>query len=133
MAFALLVTMLAACSSVRESRPPSTNILLVTIDTMRADRLGRGFTPTLDRLSTHGVRFTQARTVVPLTLPAHVSIMTGQLPATHGIRLNGGVNPHGVMLASRLKTAGYQTRAVVGAFVLDRRFGLNAGFDEYDD
>jgi arylsulfatase A-like enzyme/tetratricopeptide (TPR) repeat protein len=105
----------------------------VTIDTMRADRLGHGFTPTLDRLASRGLRFTEARTVVPLTLPAHVSIMTGQLPAVHGIRLNGGGQPAGATLASRLKAAGYQTRAVVGAFVLDRRFGLEAGFDEYDD
>ncbi len=70
---------------------------------------------------------------MPLTLPAHVSIMTGLFPASHGIHLNGGTKPSGVTLASRLKEAGYQTRAVVGAFVLDRRFGLDAGFDEYDD
>src|SRR5262245_37081129 len=101
--------------------------------TLRADRLGAGFTPTLDRLGNRGLRFTRARTVVPLTLPAHVSLMTGLLPAAHGIRLNGGAKPSGVTLASRLQSAGYQTRAVVGAFVLDRRFGLDAGFAEYDD
>ena len=129
----LVLACLEGCSPARETKPAPSNLLLVTIDTMRADRLGLGFTPTLDRLAAHGLRFTQARTVVPLTLPAHVSIMTGQLPVAHGIRLNGGAKPNGVTLASRLKTAGYQTRAVVGAFVLDRRFGLDAGFDEYDD
>jgi arylsulfatase A-like enzyme/Tfp pilus assembly protein PilF len=128
-----LLVGLAACSSTREAGPATSNILLVTIDTIRADRLGRGFTPTLDRLADRGLRFSQARTVVPLTLPAHVSIMTGQFPESHGIHLNGGTKPSGVTLASRLKEAGYQTRAVVGAFVLDRRFGLDAGFDEYDD
>ncbi len=127
------MTTLVACSSARESKAPVSNLLLVTIDTMRADRLSRGFTPTLDRLAARGLRFSEARTVVPLTLPAHVSIMTGQFPAAHGIRLNGGAEPSGSTLAARLKAADYQTRAVVGAFVLDRRFGLAAGFDEYDD
>jgi choline-sulfatase len=132
-AVALLLVGHAACSWTREAGPAASNILLVTIDTIRADRLGRGFTPTLDRLANRGLRFTQARTVVPLTLPAHVSIMTGQFPASHGIHLNGDTKPSGVTLAARLRQAGYQTRAVVGAFVLDRRFGLDAGFDEYDD
>ncbi len=127
---------LAACgaSPPRDAKTPPANILLVTIDTMRADRLGRGFTPTLDRLAAQGLRFTHTRSVVPLTLPAHVSIMTGELPPAHGIRLNGAARLNDrATLASRLKAAGYQTRAVVGAFVLDRRFGLDAGFDEYDD
>lgn len=126
---------LAACSRspAPVARPPA-NILLVTIDTLRADRLGRGFTPTLDRLASQALRFSESRSVVPLTLPAHASIMTGQLPPAHGIRLNGAVTlGDRPTLASRLKKAGYQTRAVVGAFVLDRRFGLDAGFDEYDD
>jgi arylsulfatase A-like enzyme/tetratricopeptide (TPR) repeat protein len=130
---ALMLLWLCACSLTREAKAPPSNLLLVTIDTMRADRLGAGFTPTLDRLAARGLRFTRARTVVPLTLPAHVSLMTGLLPAAHGVRLNGGANPSGGTLASRLGAAGYQTRAVVGAFVLDRRFGLDAGFGEYDD
>src|SRR5215207_8698149 len=67
--------------------PP--NVLLVTIDTLRADRIGAGIAPTLDRLAARSVQFVNARTVAPLTLPAHVSIMTGQLPPTHGVRLNG--------------------------------------------
>jgi arylsulfatase A-like enzyme len=75
-ALALLFAGLSACASPQQA-PPGSNVLLVTIDTIRADRLGRGFTPTLDRLASRGLRFTQARTVVPLTLPAHVSMMTG--------------------------------------------------------
>ncbi len=114
--------------------PVRANILLVTLDTFRADRVGRGFTPALDRLAAQGLRFTEARSVVPLTLPAHASIMTGQWPPAHGLRLNGSPRlDSAATLAAQLKQAGYQTRAVVGAFVLDRRFGLDAGFDEYDD
>lgn len=114
--------------------PARHNILLVTIDTLRADRLRRGFTPTLDGLAARGLLFANARTVAPLTLPAHVSIMTGVLPPAHGVRLNGAPLTGGPpTLAMRLKDAGYQTGAVVGAFVLDRRFGLDAGFDAYDD
>lgn len=132
---ATLLLGLAACSPATPPVPSARpNILLITIDTLRADRVGKGFTPAIDRLASKGTLFTAARSVVPLTLPAHVSIMTGQLPPAHGIRLNGaarlGERP---TLATRLKAAGYQTRAVVGAFVLDRRFGLDAGFDEYDD
>lgn len=126
---------LAACTAPPPPMPPArSNILLITIDTLRADRVGKGFTPVIDRLAAQGASFSSARSVVPLTLPAHVSIMTGQLPPGHGVRLNGaarlGDQP---TLATRLKGAGYQTRAVVGAFVLDRRFGLDAGFEEYDD
>ena len=121
--------------------PPATrvsgerpDILLVTIDTFRADRLGRGFTPAIDALAARGVRFTNARTTVPLTLPAHASLMTGQLPAVHGVRENGATLPAAApRLASILKSAGYATGGFVGAFVLDRRFGLAVGFDRYDD
>ncbi|MEO8678273.1 MAG: sulfatase-like hydrolase/transferase [Vicinamibacterales bacterium] len=130
------VLALAACTPPPSGnpRPARPNILLITIDTLRADRLGKGFTPTIDRLASQGARFTAARSVVPLTLPAHVSIMTGQLPPAHGVRLNGAARlADRPTLAARLKAAGYRTRAVVGAFVLDRRFGLDAGFDEYDD
>jgi choline-sulfatase len=114
--------------------PPRPNLLLVTVDTLRADRVRPDLTPTLDRLAATGVRFTNARSVAPLTLPAHVSIMTGLLPPTHGVRLNGTVfTGNGDTLAMRLKRLGYRTLAVVGAFVLDRRFGLARGFDVYDD
>lgn len=129
----------AACGPARGAgpgrpAPAPANILLVTLDTFRADRLGRGFTPALDRLAASGLHFSEARTVAPLTLPAHVSIMTGLRPPAHGTRLNGAVfTGNSPTLATRLQQAGYRTGAVVGAFVLDRRFGLQAGFDEYDD
>ncbi len=113
------------------SRP---NILLITIDTLRADRLGRGFTPAMDALAGAGVRFDNARTAVPLTLPAHVTIMTGLLPVAHGVRDNGVVfKAQSPPLARALRDAGYHTGAFVGAYVLDRRFGLADGFDTYDD
>jgi arylsulfatase A-like enzyme/Tfp pilus assembly protein PilF len=108
--------------------------LLVTIDTLRADRLGVGVTPVIDAVAARGLRFTNARTVAPLTLPAHTSMLTGQLPPLHGVRLNGVTSGTGTVgIAERLRRAGYKTAAVVGAFVLDRRFGLAEGFDVYDD
>jgi choline-sulfatase len=108
--------------------------VLITIDTLRADRLGRGFTPNLDRLAARGLVFTNTRTAVPLTLPSHASILSGLLPTHHGVRLNGGGRFAGhPTLATILKAQGYRTAAVVGAFVLNRQFGLDAGFDTYDD
>jgi arylsulfatase A-like enzyme len=111
------------------------NVLLVTIDTLRADRLGTGVAPTLDRLATASLQFTSARAAVPLTLPSHTTILTGQLPPEHGVRDNG-VDPSGDpadTTARLLNAAGYQTAAFIGAYVLDRRFGLAKGFDTYDD
>ncbi len=116
------------------------NVLLLTIDTLRLDRVGafgstRGLTPTLDRLANAGVRFTRAYASAPLTLPSHVSIMTATSPPVHGVRnnslfrLGAGVPT----LAATLSSDGYRTGAFVGAFVLDARFGLNRGFDVYDD
>ena len=116
------------------------NVLLVTIDTLRSDRLGAygsqaGLTPTLDALARDGVRFTRTWSHAPVTLPAHASILTGLLPPHHGVRNNGafrlGAGP--ATLAECLGRAGYRTGAFVGAFVLDTRFGLNRGFDAYDD
>lgn len=135
----LAVSLLAACAPAPSAGAGGTtvtapSVLLVTLDTFRADRLGQGFTPTLDRLASQSLHFTEARSVAPLTLPAHVSIMTGQRPPRHGVRLNGAVlDGGGTTLAAQLRAAGYRTGAVVGAFVLDRRFGLADGFDEYDD
>ncbi len=120
------------------ARPPS--VLLVTLDTTRADHLGAyGFaqarTPNLDQLAAQGARFAEHVTVAPLTLPAHTSIMSGLLPPAHGVRDNGDyVVPPGVeTLAERLKAAGYETHAFVSAAVLDSRYGLDQGFDSYDD
>ena len=115
-------------------------MLLVTIDTLRADRVGAygsslGLTPTLDRLSREGVRFADAYAHVPLTLPSHATILTGEYPFTNGVRDNGTfrLDASKPTLARALKAAQYRTAAFVGAFVLDARFGLNDGFDTYDD
>jgi arylsulfatase A-like enzyme/Flp pilus assembly protein TadD len=117
----------------RSAAPP--NILLVTIDTLRADRLGRGFTPTLDRLAAEGMNFTRARSAVPLTLPSHATILSGRLPPHHGVRENATYrfDRSQPTIAILLHSRGYRTGAVVGAYVLDRQFGLDAGFDVYDD
>lgn len=116
------------------------NVLLVTIDTLRVDRVGAygnaaGLTPALDRLAVEGLRFDAVRAHAPLTLPSHASLMTGRIPPRHGVRDNGTyrLDPVQPTLAAALKPAGYQTGAFVGAFVLDARFGLARGFDRYDD
>src|SRR5262245_36003325 len=116
------------------------NVLLITIDTLRADYVGaygstRGATPTLDRVAREGLRFETVYAHVPLTLPSHTTIMTGVYPFTSGVRDNGSFRFDGARptLASVLKRAGYDTAAFVGAFPVDARFGLNAGFDVYDD
>jgi arylsulfatase A-like enzyme/tetratricopeptide (TPR) repeat protein len=132
----LIVATASGCS--RETAPPESralqNVVLITIDTLRADRVGRAVAPTLDRLAQSGVQFTNARTAVPLTLPAHVSLMTGTAPPIHGVRDNGIPFSGGLpTLAKIFRGAGYRTAAFVGAYVLDRRFGLADGFDTYDD
>jgi len=110
------------------------NLVLITVDTLRADRLGRGLTPNIDAVARGGTRFENARTTAPLTLPAHVTMMTGMTPPQHGVRLNGVVfKPHTPTLARVLRDEGYRTAAFVGAYVLDRRFGLAEGFEVYDD
>jgi choline-sulfatase len=121
-------------------RPARPNVLLITLDTTRADRLGAyGYadasTPNLDTLATGGVRFVRALSPAPLTLPAHASLMTGRNPYGHGVRNNG----HFVLaadlptLAERFAAAGYDTAAFVSSYVLDRQFGLARGFAHYDD
>ncbi|HEX7191381.1 MAG TPA: sulfatase-like hydrolase/transferase [Thermoanaerobaculia bacterium] len=119
-----------ACARER-TRP---NVLLITLDTFRADRIGAN-TPNLQKLATESVRFTNADSPVPLTLPAHCSILSGVLPLHHGVR-NNGANPFPAdreTLATAFATAGYRTGAFVSSFVLDHRFGLQRGFDRYDD
>jgi arylsulfatase A-like enzyme/Flp pilus assembly protein TadD len=118
----------------------SANVLLVTIDTLRVDRVGaygsdRGLTPALDRLARNGLRFDRAYAHVPLTLPSHTTLMTGRYPPHNGVRDNGTFHLSDAppTLAAALKGVGYRTAAFVGAFVLDARFGLNRGFDMYDD
>ncbi|HAK55734.1 MAG: sulfatase-like hydrolase/transferase [Vicinamibacterales bacterium] len=112
------------------------NLLLITIDTLRADRVGApGLTPTLDALGESGLQFTHVYAHAPVTLPSHSSIMTGLVPPGHGVRDNGSfrLSEAHVTLAERLGAAGYDTGAFIGAFVLDSRFGLAQGFAEYDD
>ncbi|HZR23080.1 MAG TPA: sulfatase, partial [Vicinamibacterales bacterium] len=116
------------------------NVLLITIDTLRLDRVGafgstRNLTPTLDRLADEGLAITRAYASAPLTLPSHTSILTAVSPPVHGVRANGiaRLGPKLPTLATVLKSAGYRTGAFVGAFVLDARFGLTRGFDVYDD
>jgi arylsulfatase A-like enzyme/tetratricopeptide (TPR) repeat protein len=116
------------------------NILLFTLDTTRADRIGcYGYpqieTPNIDRLAADGFLFKNATSQVPLTLPSHSSIFTGTYPLYHGVRDNGGfyLESDKTTLARVLRQAGWATSAFVGAFVLDSRWGLNQGFDYYYD
>lgn len=115
------------------------NVLLVTIDTLRADALGsyggRGLTPNLDRLAARGARFDFAHAHAVVTLASHASILSGRYPYEHGIRDNTGYRFPQTMptAATLLKAQGFATGAFVGGFPLDHRFGLNVGFDMYDD
>jgi arylsulfatase A-like enzyme/Tfp pilus assembly protein PilF len=124
------------------SRPRTAvrNVVLISIDTLRADHLGaygfpRPTTPNIDAVAREGVLFRNARTPVPMTLPAHVSMLTGTLPPTHGLRDNlaNRLPDASLTLAELLKARGFTTGAVVSSFVLDRRFGTSQGFDTYDD
>jgi arylsulfatase A-like enzyme/Flp pilus assembly protein TadD len=121
-------------------RAGSVNLLLVTLDTTRADRLGcygdrRAETPTLDGLAREGVVFDQAVAVAPVTLPSHASILTGLYPPRHGCRDNSDFRlpERETTLAEHLAAQGYATEAVVAAFVLSGALGLAQGFDGYDE
>jgi arylsulfatase A-like enzyme/Tfp pilus assembly protein PilF len=116
------------------------NVLLITLDTTRADHLGcygyaRARTRHLDQLAREGVRFEWAFSPAPITLPAHASILTGLYPFEHGVRNNGDfyLADRFETLATVLHKAGYRTAAFVSSFILDRRYGLARGFDVYDD
>src|SRR4051812_42995284 len=124
----------------RDVSRQSLNVVLVTLDTTRADRIGAYGakdveTPVLDGIARDGVIFEQAVSAAPLTLPAHSSIFTGKFPPEHGVRDNGGffLGPEQVTLAELLKARGYRTGAFVAAYVLDSKWGLNQGFDTYFD
>ncbi|MGZ5554861.1 MAG: sulfatase-like hydrolase/transferase, partial [Candidatus Aminicenantales bacterium] len=116
------------------------NVLLVTLDTTRADHLPcYGYagvsTPNLDAVAGRGIVFEQAATATPLTLPSHSTIMTGMYPTFHGVRVNGNtaLGDDQTTLAEVLSARGYDTGAFIAAFVLDGRWGLKQGFDHYDD
>lgn len=130
-----LLALLPGCG--RAARP---NVLVITMDTTRADRLGAyGYaaarTPSIDRLAAEGVLCSDAVAAAPITMPSHSSIFTGLYPPAHGVRDNGTyVLPADAnTLAERLRARGYATHATVSALVLNRRYGLDQGFDEYDD
>jgi arylsulfatase A-like enzyme/Flp pilus assembly protein TadD len=118
---------------------PSQNVLLVTIDTLRADALsaygGGAKTPNIDRLASHGARFTNTHSQAVVTLVSHTSILSGRYPYQTGVRDNAGyrVSPQMPTLASMLKERGLATGAFIGGYPLTKRFGLTRGFDEYDD
>jgi arylsulfatase A-like enzyme/predicted Zn-dependent protease len=116
------------------------NFILISVDTLRADRLScYGFngieTPAIDEMARRGVRFERCIAQTPLTLPSHTTMLTGTYPFFHGVRDNGGflVPPDIVTLAEIFKEKNYRTGAVVGAYVLDSKWGLNQGFDFYYD
>lgn len=118
----------------------SLNLLFVTIDTCRADHIGcygfrQAHTPVIDGLAAKGVRFNRAFCLQPLTLPSHATILTGTHPAFHGIEDNGlfRLPDKAETLAEVLSANGWETGAVISSYVLHRQFGLDQGFDYYDD
>lgn len=128
-----LLLLLAAASA-------APNVVLVTIDTLRADRVGAyghasARTPTLDRLAREGVLVEDAVVHVPQTRPSHASLLTGLLPGEHGLRDNYSppLPPGTPTLASLLRSAGWETAAFIGAYPVSRPSGLDQGFDVYDD
>jgi arylsulfatase A-like enzyme len=139
----LLALAFGACSrreapAPERSTPPS--VLLVTIDTLRADRVGawgdgQARTPHLDGLARAGLVFERAYAPTPLTLPSHATIFTGLAPPAHGVRGNGAfaLAAGATTLAEALRARGLRTAAFVGGFPLSRRFGLDRGFEHYDD
>src|ERR1700674_2849292 len=137
----LVVTALTAlCAAAQTPAKPALNVVLITIDTLRADHVGcYGYkqikTPNIDGLAADGMRFESAFAIVPVPLPSHSSVLTGTYPMLSGMHDFSGnkLSPLQPTLPSVLKQAGYQTGAVIGAAVLDSRFGLNQGFDFYYD
>ena len=137
------VAVMAYFALTRAGRDPAPahvrHVVLVTIDTLRADRLGSyghtaARTPAFDTLARHGTRFARAYATAPITLPSHATILTGRYPPGHGARHNGMAMNAGLpTLQASFKQAGFETAAFVSAFPLDRRFGLDRGFDAYDD
>jgi arylsulfatase A-like enzyme/Flp pilus assembly protein TadD len=121
-------------------REPGLSVLLITVDTLRADAVGAygsatAFTPWTDRLAASGARFENAHAHNVVTLPSHANILSGRYPTEHGVRDNSGFRfPTGMeTLATLLKARGYATGAFVSAFPVAARFGLGRGFDVYDD
>jgi arylsulfatase A-like enzyme len=136
----LVALMAAALTGAAGAQKAAWNVLLITMDTTRADRIGcygygAAATPQIDALAAGGIRFARAYSPVPLTLPAHSSILTGKYPYAHHVRNNGyyHLTPDQTTLAEILKAKGFTTSAFVASFTVDSRFGLDQGFDIYDD
>ncbi|MCE5246944.1 sulfatase-like hydrolase/transferase, partial [bacterium] len=122
------------------SAPPARHLLLITLDTTRADRLGcygraRAGTPWLDRLAADGVRCERAYSQVPMTLPSHVSILTGLYPTHHGVHTNGErtMNVTTPTLADLLGAQGFYTAAAIGGYPVAGQVATRRGFAAYDD
>jgi arylsulfatase A-like enzyme/Flp pilus assembly protein TadD len=141
--FLILMCLLLATIKVlgcHRTLPAPRNVILITVDTLRADHLGcYGYGPAqtrhFDELAGQGVMFANATSAVPLTLPSHSTIMTGVYPLAHGVRDNGGyyLDDRWQTLPETLKAGGFHTGGFVSAFVLDRRWGIAQGFEEYFD
>ena len=121
-----------------DASSPGASVLLITVDTLRPDALGwvagRNATPVIDRIAGEGFRFAAAVAAVPLTHPSHSAVMTGLWPRRLGLRDNGQVLPKGpATLAEVLRGRGYATAAFVSGYPLHSAFGLDRGFDVYDD
>ena len=135
----LLMCTLSACASPVPDNRAARHLLLITIDTLRADHVGaygysRAQTKFIDSLAASGVRFEHAYAAAPITLPSHATILTGRYPPGHGSRDNGmRVSDSVPTLATELKAHGFKTAAFVAAFPLDHQFGLARGFDVYGD
>jgi arylsulfatase A-like enzyme/Flp pilus assembly protein TadD len=136
----LLALLLAALSGAACQKDAPPNVLLITVDTTRADRLGcyghqPAHTPNIDRLAAEGVLCDDAIAAAPITMPSHATILTGLYPPAHGVRDNGAyaLGDEVVTLAERLRENGYATQAFVSAVVLAQRYNLVQGFDGYDD
>ncbi len=136
----VIVAALTARPAAALPTPDEPNVVIVTIDTLRADRVGcYGYqaadTPNIDAIARAGIRFSQAYTPVPITLPAHASLFTGSFPTATGMHdfSNNELPNDAITLAKILRDNGYTTAAFIGAAVLDSRFGLNQGFDTYFD
>jgi arylsulfatase A-like enzyme/Tfp pilus assembly protein PilF len=128
-----------AAVAVPRAQPARPNVLLVTIDTVRADHVGaygatKAATPAIDRLAREGVRFADATTQAPLTGPAHAAILTGRYPARFGVRDNASapIPADVTSIAQLFKSGGYRTGAFVGAFILGPEYGFARGFDTFD-
>jgi len=142
--FALLfvLTCITGCDQSHSNKPVNdSNVLIVTFDTTRSDHIGAykkkadAYTPNLDAMAQDGVVYENALAPIPITLPSHSSIMTGKVPFAHGVRDNGlfNLSENHNTIAEILKSYGYQTAAAIGSFPLTSQFGINQGFDYYND